>query len=84
MPRIDRSTSRAAAFLLLALVMGACSDNSSRGGSAHGAEFQLPASGTAGCKGRWVVQHTQSSPGMITESAQSPKTAHEADRSGLA
>ena len=52
MPRIDRSTSRAAAFLLLALVMGACSDNSSRGGSAHGAEFQLPATGTADGKGR--------------------------------
>jgi hypothetical protein len=33
MPSIDRSTSRAAAFLLLVLVMGACSDNSSRGGT---------------------------------------------------
>ena len=36
MPRIDRSTSRAAAFLLLALVMGACSENSSRGGTDDG------------------------------------------------
>jgi hypothetical protein len=36
MPRIDRSTSRAAACLLLALVMGACSDNSSRGGTDDG------------------------------------------------
>ena len=36
MPRIDRSTSRAAAFLLLALVMGACSENSSRGGTDGG------------------------------------------------
>ena len=36
MPRIDRSTSRAVAFLLLALVTGACSDNSSRGSTDDG------------------------------------------------
>jgi hypothetical protein len=36
MPSIHRSTSRAAAFLLLALFMGACSDNSSRGSTDSG------------------------------------------------